>query len=196
MTSPTTDRSLTESLRRADEMFLVRLAGIGAAEWDRPTPCSDWSVRQVVGHVVTGSAMAAAILRGASRNEAIAVLGVDHLGSAPLDDYRRVLDEQAAAFGSITSWDAVCEHPAGDMTARQLLDFRLTDLVVHTWDVAVACGLDTDLDPDLVVEVWEALRPMTPFIGSLGVFGQGPSGSVAPDAPLQTHLLDLTGRRP
>jgi hypothetical protein len=28
------------------------------------------------------------------------------------------------------------------------------------------------------------------------VFGAGPSGTVADDAPLQVQLLDLTGRRP
>ena len=37
---------------------------------------------------------------------------------------------------------------------------------------------------------------MAPFIAEIGVFGSGPSGTVAEDAPLQQRLLDLTGRRP
>ena len=188
--------SITDPLRRADEMFGVRLASIGPSDWHRPTPCADWSVRQVVGHVVTGSAMATAILRGASRNEAIAILGVDELGDDPAGAYRRVLDEQVAAFAAVDSFDMVCEHPAGDMSARQLLDFRVADLVLHTWDIAVAVGLDTELDADLVEVVWEGLEPMAPFIGRLGVFGRGPSGTVPDDAPLQTRLLDLAGRHP
>lgn len=188
--------TLTDHLRRADALFSTRLAVIGPSDWGRPTPCTDWSVRQVVGHVVAGSAMAATLLRGASRNEAISVLGVDEIGDDPLADYRRVLDDQTAAFEALDSFDVICEHPAGDMTARQLLDLRVGDLVLHSWDVAVAAGLDTDLDGDLVEIVWEALRPMAPIIGQLGVFGDGPSGSVSDHAPTQTRLLDLTGRRP
>jgi uncharacterized protein (TIGR03086 family) len=185
---------ITNPLRRADEMFSARLAAIAPSDWDRPTPCTDWSVRQVVGHVVTGSAMATGILRGASRNEAIAILGIDVLGDHPVSAARRVLDEQVAAFDAVESLDTICEHPAGDMTARQLLDFRVADLVLHTWDIAVAVGLDTDLDPELVESVWQGLVPMAPFIGRLGVFGRGPSGAVPDDAPLQTRLLDLAGR--
>ena len=37
---------------------------------------------------------------------------------------------------------------------------------------------------------------MAPIIGDIGVFGTGPSGTVADDAPLQQRLLDLSGRRP
>jgi uncharacterized protein (TIGR03086 family) len=188
--------TMTGNLRRADEMFSIRLSGIGDDQWHLPTPCNDWDVRQVVGHVVAGSAMAARILRGGSRNEAIAVLGVDHLGADPAADYRRLLDEQAEAFDSVSSLDIVCEHPAGDMTARQLLDFRVADLVLHSWDIAVACGLDLDLDLDLVLDVWNGLVPMAPFIGRLGVFGAGPSGEVPADADPQHRLLDLSGRRP
>jgi hypothetical protein len=40
------------------------------------------------------------------------------------------------------------------------------------------------------------MQPMAPFIGQTGVFGSGPSGDVAADAPLQQRLLDFTGRRP
>jgi hypothetical protein len=37
---------------------------------------------------------------------------------------------------------------------------------------------------------------MEGFIGKSGFFGSGPSGAVGEDAPLQTRLLDLSGRRP
>jgi hypothetical protein len=37
---------------------------------------------------------------------------------------------------------------------------------------------------------------MAAMIGHVGVFGEGPSGNVPETAPLQTRLLDLTGRRP
>lgn len=186
------------SLRRAGDGFTALVGKVADDQWDLPTPCPDWRVRQLVGHVVAASAMATALVRGASRNEAIALLSVDELGVDPAGATERFLDEQARAFDAVAGeLDGLrCDHPAGPMTARQLLDFRVGDLVVHTWDLAVAIGADTALDPTLVDEVWGALRPMAPFIGQLGVFGDGPSGRLDDEAPLQARLLDLTGRRP
>lgn len=188
----------TTNLRRAADRFTVLVSKVDGHQWSLPTPCPDWPVRQLVGHVVATSAMAAALVRGASRDEAIALLGVDALGNDPSEATAEVLDDQARAFDEVTGdlEDVRCEHPAGPMTARQLLDFRVADLVVHTWDLAVAIGGDTALDPELVEQVWAAMRPMGPFIGRLGVFGDGPTGALDDEAPLQARLLDLTGRRP
>jgi len=83
-----------------------------------------------------------------------------------------------------------------DMPGAQLLGFRIGDLALHTWDLARAIGGDEELDEGLTANVWETLEPMAPFIGEIGVFGTGPSGTVGSDAPLQTRLLGVTGRRP
>ena len=88
-------------------------------------------------------------------------------------------------------------HPAaGDIAGQTLLEFRTTDYVLHTWDLARATGGDERLPHDLVSSVWEALQWMAPFIAKTGVYGDGPSGTPGDDAPLQTRLLDLSGRRP
>jgi len=39
------------------------------------------------------------------------------------------------------------------------------------------------------------MEPMAPFIGTIGLFGTGPSGQVDESAPAQMRLLDLSGRR-
>src|SRR5689334_12756379 len=38
---------------RVAEGFGARVAGIPADAWDAPTPCTEWSVRELVGHVVS-----------------------------------------------------------------------------------------------------------------------------------------------
>lgn len=188
--------AIHDSLRRADGGFEAVLHRVGGTDWTRPTPCEDWNVLQLTGHVVAGSVMAAAIVRGAPRQRAIALLGTDHLGDDPIGAYRRALDDQHLAFESLDALDVSCEHPAGDMSAAQVLAFRIGDLVLHTWDLATAIGVEPALDPALVAEVWDGLQPMAPFIGQLGVFGTGRSGDVTHEAPLLDQLLDLTGRRP
>lgn len=140
--------------------------------------------------------MAAALGAGGTRNDAIAVLGVDHLGDDPLGSIEAALGAQLDAFAQPDIAGRVFQHPAGDMPGAQVLRFRVGDLLVHRWDLARAIGADETLDADLVEEVWEGIEPMLPMIAASGVFGSGPSGDVSAEAPLQVRLLDAMGRRP
>ena len=87
-------------------------------------------------------------------------------------------------------------HTIGDVPASRLLEFRIGDLTLHAWDLATAIGVDDGIPDDLAAVVLGQILPMAPFIGEIGIFGTGPSGSVGEDAPALTRLLDLTGRRP
>ena len=185
-----------DALQRASDGFRAVVAQVDDDQWDASTPCAGWTVRDLVGHVAAGSEMAARLAGGASRNEAIAALGVDHLGDDPLAALDRALRSQVDAFERPDVAEQVFHHPAGDMPGSQVLDFRIADLLVHQWDLARAIGADETLDPSAVQLVWEGIQPMLPMMGSVGVFGAGPSGTVADDAPLQQRLLDAMGRRP
>ena len=185
-----------DSLRRAAGGFRDVVAEVGVDQWDLPTPCVGWTVRQLVGHVAAGCQMAATLADGGSRLEAIAVLGVDHLGDRPVEAIDAALERQQAAFERPGVETQVFHHPAGDIAGAQVIQFRLADLLVHRWDVAEAIGLDDALDPVLVHEVWVGIAPMIPMMTTSGVFGNGPSGTVADDAALELRLLDAMGRRP
>lgn len=167
------------------------------ADLDRPTPCGDWTVQQLLDHVVAGNFMAAALLGGASREDAIAVLGATIADEDdPLEAVRSSLRSQATAFEDQTVLELVVHHPAMDMPGAQLLGFRVGDLLVHAWDLARAIGADETLDPEVVAVVATNIEPMRPFIGKVGMFGEGPSGTLDDSADAQTLLLDLMGRRP
>ena len=183
-------------LRRAGDGFRAVVSKIGDDQWALDTPCDGWSVRDLVGHVAAGSRMVVALADGGTRNDAIAVLGIDHLGDDPRGALAAALERQAEVFERPGIDEQIFEHPAGDMPGAQVLSFRIGDLVAHQWDLATAIGVDDTLDPDLVERAWSDIEPMLPVLGSLGVFGAGPSGVVAGDAPLQVRLLDAMGRRP
>jgi uncharacterized protein (TIGR03083 family) len=57
---------LIEALPRVHHQFEQRLRIIGDDQWAAPTPCDDWSVRDLVNHVVAGSQMYTALLGGCS----------------------------------------------------------------------------------------------------------------------------------
>jgi uncharacterized protein (TIGR03086 family) len=171
----------------------VKLLEMG--QLDRPTPCEGWTVRDLLQHVVGGNTMTVMLIDGASKADALAAMQADHLGDDPLAAVKR---SNAAATAALRAADLtkVVDHPAMQMPVSQLLQFRVGDLLLHAWDLARAIGIDETLDPEVVEEIWVGLQPMAPIIGQIGQFGTGPSGDVGEDAPLQTRLLDLTGRRP
>ena len=182
-------------LDRGGAQFARVLGAVTPQDWASPTPCEGWTVRDLVVHVVGGTVMSVALLQGATGEEAFALLQTDVLGDEPVDTFRAAQDELSAAFRA-TDLETTVHHMVGDIPAAMLLGFRIGDLTLHSWDLARAIQADETLDPVLVQAVWDAVSPLGAGISQTGVFGDGPSGGVAEDAPLHLRLLDLTGRRP
>ena len=184
-----------DALARARAEFEARLRTVGDDDWGLPTPCDAWDVRGLVNHVVTADTTSVRLLHGATREEVVTLIGDDHLGSQPLDAYARSADAQVAAFRSPGALEMIVPHPAFDMPGRQLLEFRVGDTLLHTWDLARAVGGDEALDPKVVEFVWQSLEPLADLMPGTGAFGDGSSGTLDDRAPLQLRLLDLSGRR-
>jgi uncharacterized protein (TIGR03086 family) len=182
-------------LDRGGAQFARVLGAVTPQDWASPTPCEGWTVRDLVVHVVGGTVMSVALLRGATSEEAYALLRTDVLGDEPLDTFRAAHDELSATFRK-TDLEMTVHHMVGDIPASLLLGFRIGDLTLHSWDLARAIQADETLDPVLVQAVWDAVAPLGEGISQTGVFGDGPSGDVADDAALHVRLLDFTGRRP
>ena len=184
-----------DALARSADLFESKLVAIPTSSMNAPTPCEDWDVAALIRHSIAGATMSAAILRGASRDEALAILDSTALDGDPVDQFRRSADDLALAFAEPDALGRTVAHPAMDMPAAQLLGFRIGDNLIHAWDLARATGGDESLDEELVALVWENVQPMRPFIGQIGQFGEGPSAEEL-DAPLALRLLDFMGRRP
>ena len=147
---------------------------------------------------VRGEKMTVLLLAGTSRDDTLAAMA-EVLPAIPADlvaDFDARADQAEDAFAEAGALDRTCHHPVGDIPGSQLLGFRIGDRALHAWDLARAIGADDTLRPEVVEAMWEALSPMAPFIGGTGFFGDGPSGSVPDDAPLQLRVLDVSGRRP
>jgi len=184
-----------DDLKKAHDEITVRAKSIRSDQWGLPTPCEKWTVRHLVTHVVEGSNMAVLLLQGASAEESLQVFGVDHHDLVA--ELEAALAREAEAFATPGAFEMTVHHPgAGDLPGAVFCGFRTGDCLLHSWDLARATGADESLPGDLVQTIWESLQPLAPVIGTLGVFGEGPSGNVGEDASLQARLLDLTGRRP
>jgi uncharacterized protein (TIGR03086 family) len=184
-----------DALGLATTTFVDVLTRVSDAQLHLPTPCAEWDVAALIAHVTMGSEMAIALLDGASQEEALAYRDREFGGDDPVSACRASVDAQMVRLLAASDWDAVVHHPVGDVPASQLLSFRTGDLTLHAWDLATAIGVDPGLPGDLAVVVYESMVPMAPFIGQIGLFGEGPSGELGDDADVERRLLDLTGRR-
>jgi uncharacterized protein (TIGR03086 family) len=186
----TLDASMAAS--RANAAFEQRLRLVGPDDWPRPTPCSEWDVRDLVNHVIGGNRRYTMLLHGASAESVNRTRAEDHLGADPLTAFRTTARELAAASREDGALTRIAHHPIGDRTGADLLAMRVLDVTVHAWDLARALNVDDALDSDAVefalahTEVIEAGRAH----GSFAIATDPPRIATSP----QARLLHLAGR--
>ena len=175
--------------RRIADGFTARVEAVPEDAWDRPAPCEGWVARDVVGHLVEWVPGYFQAFAGIDLG-AMPSVDTDPAGAwAALDlALRTQLDDPVIATQEFDS-------PPGRMTVEAAIDALCAgDLLVHTWDVARATGLDERLDPDEVHRALEGMLPMDEALRSSGHYG--PRVPVPDDADEQTKLIAFTGRQP
>jgi uncharacterized protein (TIGR03086 family) len=179
----------TEKWRRVAGRFTDRAAEVAPDAWESPAPCEGWVARDVVRHQVEWMP---SILRAA---------GIE-LPSGPSVD----VDPVGAWTNLAAGIQAVLDQP--ELAAREfemapvgrqtvegaVANLMVGDVVVHTWDLARATGLDERLDETIVTEMLLGMQPMDEMLRQSGHFG--PRVDVPDDADDQTKLLAFTGRTP
>lgn len=112
-------------------------AGITPADLDSPTPCADFTVRGVLGHLIGGATQFAAAFRGESAPEVPADVADD------ADVVARAGEALGGLMGAIRSpgaLDRTVAAPFGEMPGEAFARFVVLDGLVHGWDLATATG--------------------------------------------------------
>jgi uncharacterized protein (TIGR03086 family) len=128
---------------------VVIVAMIHDDQWDAPTPCAEWTLRDLLTHMTTENRGFAAAAAGETTSR---TAWADRpSGPDPRRDYAESADEVVAAFAAaapefwLPNISATRRFPAD-----QAIGFHLLDYVVHSWDVAAALGRTIALEDDLV----------------------------------------------
>jgi uncharacterized protein (TIGR03086 family) len=182
-------------LAQAHDEFTHVTSALSEAQLLLPSPCEGWTVNDVVTHIVGGAVMTNALLAGVDGKSA---LSIREVWSSPrgtsLQRFLLVIALERTAFKRTEPSEPV-DHPSFPMTTADLLNQRIIEYVVHTWDIRRAISDHTPTDEALAAHAWEIAAPLAPIAHQLGVFGAGPSGRLGSDVTDETRLLDLTGRR-
>jgi uncharacterized protein (TIGR03086 family) len=177
---------ISERYRRLADEFANKIAKVPGDKWDAPSPCPDWTARDVVQHVVDTQGM----FLGFVGKELGEIPSATHDPGAAWDAARaqtqRELDDPASAG---TEFDGFFGRSRYDEAVDRFLNF---DLVVHGWDLARAAGLDDSIAPDDIARVREKAESFGDAMRGPQAFG--PEIEAPPDADDQTKLLAFLGR--
>ena len=179
---------IADRYRNAADGFTARVRAVPADRWDAPSPCAGWVNRDVVKHLAEWVPSMFA-----------STWELD-LPTIPSAD-----DDPVGAWGALNEWcqarldDASLaqserDTPMGRKTFEDAFDMiALSDVVVHTWDLARGAGLDETLDDG---EVQRLLAGMAQLPDEMRGDFFGPKIELGPDASDQDRMLGYSGRRP
>jgi uncharacterized protein (TIGR03086 family) len=155
--------------------------------------CDGWDVQALLNHLVSGNLWAAELGAGATIEEVGDRLDGDVLEDDALLAYDSSATSAAATFEAPGALESPCAVSYGPIPGSTYAGHRFIDVLIHGWDLAVATGQDTTLDPELVDAAYEILQSDADMVRASGMFGE--DRAVPADAGAQTRLLAFIGRQ-
>ena len=192
--------SLLDFHRRAMRHSVDVVTLIRDDQWDGPTPCTQWTLRQLVEHMTSENRGFAAAADGETTDRT--VWDVLDLSGDLRADYVESAERVVRSFNRDGVPDGEFWLPkvkdSVRFPARQAIGFHLLDYVVHSWDVAASLGHPIAFDEDLVAAVQDVADKDVPD----GPLRHRPGASFAPAIPVddgmsaQDRMLAALGRPP
>jgi uncharacterized protein (TIGR03086 family) len=184
--------SPSEQLQYQTTTLRTLVAGVKPNQWDNATPCDQWTVRDVVNHVVGGGQMFAATFAGQSVDIPAGpmpdLVGDDPVGA--LDGALQAFEDAANTPGAMENMVVL---PFATLPAQVALDIGKFDLLVHCYDIASATGQPFDPPAEVVSEGFQAahmiIQPEMRAAGAFGAEVPAPAGAT----PLE-QMLAFSGR--
>lgn len=165
------------------------LGAVRAEQLDLPTPCDEFDVRTLAGHLVATVARLIAIAELGSP-DSVSPYSADHDVTA----FDRLVVEARAAWADDARLDAPVVVPWGAVPGRSAVWGYARELLLHGWDLAVATGQSARVDAALVHPVAEEFRTMLPAEARVPGVPFGPIVESRPDAGPLERLANFSGR--
>ncbi|WP_436771080.1 TIGR03086 family metal-binding protein [Yinghuangia sp. YIM S09857] len=165
---------------------------------DAPTPCEEYRVRHLLGHLVGLTAA----FRDAARKD-LGPSTATNPGSVTPDvdaDWRtalpRQLGELADAWRVPEAWEGMTQAGGLTFPAAVAGPVALNEVLIHGWDLARALGEDYPADRASLESSFELLAPNADADGDAEDSLFGPVVPVPDDADLLDRVIGLAGRDP
>jgi uncharacterized protein (TIGR03086 family) len=169
--------------------------GIKPDQLANATPCTEWTVRDLLNHITGGATMfAIAAEQGSVPDDVFGQLvGGDNLG----DDYRgawKTASRRAvAAFDLPGAMDKVVKLPFGEMPGGVALNIAVFDVTTHATDLSRATNQAAPPADLLETALAVGKQMIGPDYRVPGIFG--PEQPAPEGAPTADRLLAFAGRK-
>ncbi|MEV0117564.1 TIGR03086 family metal-binding protein [Streptomyces sp. NPDC050844] len=192
---PTTDLVALDRAAVQESLRVLRIAR--DTDWERPSTCAGWTLRDLVAHMAAQHHGFAAAARGAGGDRTYWI--APDLGRDPFKVYDESVRHVLAAFAEegVLERGFTLPELGGTFTGRVAVGFHLLDYVVHSWDVAATLGVGLDLPRPVVGAALDIARRVPKDPGR-----RGPGAAFAPvlptpeEASTLDEMLALLGRSP
>ncbi|MFI6280540.1 TIGR03086 family metal-binding protein [Streptomyces sp. NPDC050988] len=178
-------------------LVVARLAEkVGEEQLDAVTPCPEYAVRHLLGHLVGLSAA----FRDAGRKDLGATTDTDPTSQLPdvtpgwRAELPKVLGELAEAWRDPAAWTGETRAGGVELPGEIAGIVAADELVVHGWDLARATGQPYAPDAAALNAAYEMLAPSVDDPSRGTIFG--PVVPVPEGAPLLDRVIGLSGRDP
>lgn len=188
-----------EAMKHSSDLAASVIAGTQPDQHDAPTPCTDFSVADVINHLAFAFEMAR---RSGVREDWDPSWSADSIAPAldgvPAAEWAAVCGREAPrtarAWSEPTAWDGDSTMGSAAMPAAVVGSMMTAELVIHGWDLATATGQSYDPPADVVQAAIAGVEPMLGMGRDGGWYGA--EVRVDDSAPALHRLLAMTGRNP
>lgn len=129
--------------------------GIRPTQLDDPTPCTEFTVRDVLDHMLVLGGTFAYAFRGEEPPE---IRPPARDGQVPAAEFRRTMDDLFDAVRSPGAMERTVSTPMGEMPGETFARLVAFDGLVHGWDLASSTGQDYRPPADVVAAVDQFAR--------------------------------------
>jgi uncharacterized protein (TIGR03086 family) len=184
--------NLLDLFSKGQHQFGMRVHRITSEQWDQATPCSDWTVRHLVDHLIDEQRWVPPLVGGKSLAEAQTAVDIPQIGDDPVAHWDMAAGASLIAFAEPGALEREVTLSRGQTPATEYLSEMIFDLAVHSWDLGQAVGITDPLPADLMSYAAALVQDVD--LSSSGLFD--PPVSVSPDASDEDRLMAATGRDP
>ncbi|HEV3227661.1 MAG TPA: TIGR03086 family metal-binding protein [Acidimicrobiales bacterium] len=169
--------------------------GVKPDQLTNSTPCTEWSVRDVINHITGGATMfSVCVEQGSVPDDMLPkLMGGDNLGDDYKGSFHAASDRARAAFNAPGALDKTVKLPFGEMPAGVALNIAVMDVMTHAVDIAKATGQTINDEQLLETALAVGRQLISDDFRRPGVFDAeqpAPDGASASD-----RLLAFAGRQ-
>jgi uncharacterized protein (TIGR03086 family) len=171
------------------------LANTTPEQLSNQTLCTEWTVRDLINHMVGGATMfAVSAEQGSVPDDVLGrLMGGDNVGDDPKGAWTTATKRAMAAFGEPGAMEKIVSLPFGQMPAGVALNIAIFDVATHAVDLARATGQNVT-DTELLEGALSIGRQMVgPELRVPGVFGV--EQAIPAGASVEDQLLAFAGRK-